>query len=340
MLACMTTDGEAVRSLTGTERAIHGDVTVSEVRTFLDAWVRERLGSGIASVVFRAGRIEAVWAVVLDDGRTVVVKAHRRPVDLVAAGAAVDAQRALVAAGYPSPEPLAGPEEVDGRVLSAETLMAGAAPDAREPGVRRLLAEGLARHVDVLRARLDLVARAGSGPSWCRYQGGPWPEPHDTLVDLDAHVPGFEWLDVFGRRAADQVLREREPEKVVVGHADWYAGNTMVSGGRLVGAVDWELVADTEPVLAGFAAASYASSATAGGGLSTPDEAAAFVRDYEAVRGTFSERERRAAAGACAWILAFNARWQVALIEHDLGDPATIALVRDHQEEYLRPIQD
>lgn len=48
-----------------------------------------------------------------------------------------------------------------------------------------------------------------------------------------------------------------------------------------------------------------------------------------------SERERRAAAAAAAWILAFNARWQAALIDHGFCGYATIALVRHHQEDYL-----
>jgi hypothetical protein len=42
-----------------------------------------------------------------------------------------------------------------------------------------------------------------------------------------------------------------------------------------------------------------------------------------------SECERR------AWILAFNARWQAALIDHGFCGSATIALVRHHQEDYL-----
>lgn len=104
----------------------------------------------------------------------------------------------------------------------------------------------------------------------------------------------------------------------------------------LVGTFDWELVADTEPVIAGFAAASYASSSTGGGGLSTPDEVAAFMRDYDAVRSQcLSARERRTAAGAAAWILAFNARWQVGLIDHGLCDEATVTLVGERGDEYL-----
>jgi len=248
----------------------------------------------------------------------------------------VDAQRVLAAAGFPCPVPLAGPDEYDGRVLSAETLIVGARPDGRDPETRRLLADGLARHIDILRTRPDLVERAGVGPSWCRYQGGPWPTPHDTLVDFESTVAGYEWLDAFGRRAADQILENRKTDPVVVGHADWYAGNTAVIDGRLVGVFDWELVTDTEAVIAGFAAACHGASATGGGGLSSPEEVAAFLRDYEEARGqALSEGGRRAAAAAAAWILAFNARWQVALVAHDISDAATIALVQAHQEDYL-----
>ena len=62
---------------------------------------------------------------------------------------------------------------------------------------------------------------------------------------------------------------------------------------------------------------------------------AAFLRDYDGVRARpLSDRERRAAAGAAAWIIAFNARWQVGLIEHGLCDEATVSSAR-HGEEYL-----
>jgi len=322
--------------ISDTERAVHGAVTLPELRSFLDAWSQIQLGSAIADIRFRAGRIDAVWGLELQDGRAAVIKAHRTPIDIDAASAAVDAQRALVAAGFPCPIPLAGPDVVDGRVLTAESLIVGGRPDGRRPATRRLLADGLARHIDILRGRSDLVGRAGAGPSWCRYQDGPWPLPHDTLVDFESTVPGFEWLDSFGQRAAAQILDNRQADEIVVGHADWYAGNMAVVDGALVGAFDWQLVADNEAVIAGFTASCYAASATGGGGLSSPEETAAFLQDYEDARGyPLSKRERRAAAAAAAWILAVNARWQTALIIHDLCDYATIAMVEEHQRHYL-----
>ncbi len=311
-------------------------MTSGELRDLLDAWTSRRLGAAITDVRFRAGRIDVVWGVELDDGRAVVIKTHRPPVDVDAVRVTHDAQRVLAAAGFPCAVPLAGPDEVDGRVVTAETLIDGQAPDGRDPILRRLLADGLARHIDLLRDHADLVQRTGAGPSWCHYRSGPWPVPHDTFVDFSSTPDGFAWLDDFGRRAADQIVAHRDADQVVVGHADWYAGNTAVVGGVLVGTFDWELVADTEAVIAGFAAACYAASATGGGGLSTPEDAAAFLRDYDAARARrLTDRERRTAAGAAAWIVAFNARWQVALIDGGLGDKGTIALARDRGEEYL-----
>lgn len=323
--------------LNDTERAVLGNVSVAEVQLFFSAYTLDRLGSPIAEVRFRAGRIDAVWGVELVDGREVVIKSHRLPVDLKAVAAATDAKRLLRAAGFPCPEPLSDPEEVAGRVLTVETLLAdGEVPDGRDPANRRLLAAGLARHIDALRGRPDLLERAGAGPSWCHYRAGPWPVPHDPIVDFRSTPDGYAWLDAYAQRAADQILAHRVTAEVVVGHADWYAGNTAVAGGVLVGAFDWELVADTEAVIAGFTAACYAASSTSGGGLSTPEEVASFLRDYDAARGGCLGRdEQQVATAAAAWILAFNARWELALGERGDEGTGTLALLRERQGDYL-----
>jgi hypothetical protein len=321
---------------TDTERAVHGVESVSELQAFLSGYASDRLGSPIAKVRFRAGRIDAVWGVELDDGQAVVIKAHRPPADIDAIVAARDAQRLLTAADFPCPEPLSGPDEIDGRVLTAETLLAGQIPDGRNPKNRRLLAAGLALHIHLLRGRPDLLERVGRGPSWCHYQAGPWPVPHDPIVDFRVTPAGYGWLDTYGRRASDQILAYRDGAEVVVGHADWYAGNAAVSEGALVGTFDWELVADAESVIAGFTAACYAASSTSGVGLSTPEEVVAFLQDYDAARGVgLSEREQRSACAAAAWIVAFNARWQLAMSNGHGEEGGNVSLARDRGQDYL-----
>src|SRR3712207_3620061 len=105
-------DRTELAALSGTEAAIYGSVTPLELHAFLDAWVTSRLGSPVARVQFRAGRIDAVWGLELQDGRAVVVKTHRPPADMDAIRVASDAQRVLVNAGFPCAVPLAGPEDV------------------------------------------------------------------------------------------------------------------------------------------------------------------------------------------------------------------------------------
>lgn len=321
---------------TGTERAVLGVDSAEQVLELFEAYARHRLGQAITAVAFRAGRIDAVWGVALSDGREVVIKAHRPPVDLAAVAAAVQAQQVLGQGGFPCPTPLSGPDSFQGHVLTAETTMtAGAAPDGRAPGVRALLAAGLAQHVALLRAHSHLVEPAGAGPSWCRYHGGPWPTPHDPIVDFTTTPDGCAWLDEYAQRASEQVLAHRAGQPIVLAHADWYAGNVVVAGGRLTGSFDWELVADAEAVIAGITAAGYASSSTSGAGLSTPGEAAGFLADYEIARGAPLDGEQRlAAAGAAGWIIAFNARWEVSL-HSGQGEGPTTALAREHGQDYL-----
>jgi hypothetical protein len=320
-----------------TERAVLDASRATDILRLFSTYTQDRLGASIIRVGLRSGRIDVVWGVQLDDGREVVIKAYRRPVDLAAVAAATEAKRLLRSVDFPCPAPLSGPDEVAGHVLIIESLLTGGeTPDGRDPGNRRLLAVGLARHVEVLRSRPDLLGPTGTGPAWCRYQAGPWPVPHDPIVDFTSTPDGYGWLDAYAARVADQILEHRAAGPVVAGHADWYAGNTAVADGVLVGTFDWELVADTEAVIAGFSAASYAASSTTGGGLSTPEEAAAFLRDYDSARGApLTEPERRAAAGAATWILAFNARWELALggDGHDVG--TALWLVRERPEDYL-----
>lgn len=323
--------------LTSTERYLVGDLGLAGLRRLLDDYAQRRLGSSVAAVIFRSGRIDAVWGVRLADGREVVIKVHRPPVDLIVRSASVDVQRRLVAAGFPCPTPISGPDEFRGMVLSTETLTADGEPaDGRDPATRRAIAAGLARHITLLGAAEDLaelIMVVGKGPAWNRYENGPWPTPHDTIFDFTTIPEGFRWLDQVAAEASRQILEHRGND-VVLGHGDWYGGNLLVRNGEVSATYDWDLIADTEPVIAGMAAACYAASSTAGGGLSTPAEVAAFLSDYHQLR-PFSADERRAAAGAATWILCFNARCEVSMLDGEPAPGSAISLLREHHRHYL-----
>lgn len=100
--------GTELAEISDTERAVYGPVTPVELRAFLDTWAKRRLGSPIAKVRFRAGRIDVVWGVELQDGRAVVLKTHRPPVDLDATRVANEAQLLLAKAGFPCAVPWPG----------------------------------------------------------------------------------------------------------------------------------------------------------------------------------------------------------------------------------------
>lgn len=321
--------------VSGVEATLLGPLSRAEI----DAWVaralRELTGTEPVRMLFRAGRIDAVYGVDAADGRRLVVKLHRPPVDLTVRAAVTRAQRALADAGFPCPRPVAGPATFDGRVVSVETLLATGGPvSGREPGVRRAIATGLAEHVAILGTVPDLAGSVGPPPAWCVYEDGPWPTPHDAVFDFSHPPAGYQWLDDYARRVSDVLLRDRfrEGREVVVGHADWYCGNLRFDGDRLVGAMDWDLIADTAPVIAGQSAGGYL-----GEGTPTPDDVTAYLGDFEAAWARpFSTRDWATARAAAAWMIAFNARCDLDNRSRGIDDGTALAALRADGPEYLR----
>lgn len=300
----------------GLERVFFGDVSRAEIDTWVARVAAGLLGVADAAVRFRAGRIDAVYGLALPDGREVVLKLHRPPAEPRALAAVAEVLDHLAAAGFPCPRPLAGPVVRDGRVLTVQAFLPGGeVPDPRRPGDRGLLARGLAEHVALLRGAVpDVAGRLGPGPAWTRYHGGPWPEPHDPIFDFSATPAGWEWLDAYAREAAADVHALRGGHPPVLAHGDWYAGNVRIADGRVVAVFDWDLVAEPEPVVAGLSAGGLPTD-----GAPTAAEVAAFLADHEHARGTPLGRDGwRLAAAAARWVLAFNARCDLAMLA---GEP-------------------
>jgi Ser/Thr protein kinase RdoA (MazF antagonist) len=280
--------------------------------------VVDRLGSSLDRIVFRAGRVDAVYGLALSDARAVVLKVHRPPVKLAHLAATVAGLRHLNARGYPCPEPLDGPVLIDGRTVTVESLLAdGTVEDARRPPIRQAMAVSLAEQVELL-AEVPggtgaLASRLGPGPAWTRYAGGPWPEPHDPVFDFSTSPAGWEWLDDYAREATADLVRLRGTSERVIGHADWYAGNLRFADDRVVAAFDWQLFAEHEAVIVGLSAGGYL-----GAEAPSPADVAHYLADYHCAR-SLSDEGWCAAAAAARWMLAFNARCGLALLD---GTPA------------------
>ena len=141
-------------------------------------------------------------------------------------------------------------------------------------------------------------------------------------------MAGPQSIDDAGRRARDR-LRAGGSE-AVIGHCDWLAVNLRWSGDALLVVHDWDsMTADSEPVLAGFAAALY--STVSANELATIGDTERFLIAYCQARGresTRNELERSWAAGV--WTRAFDAKHQYAV-----GRPVT-SLSETEARERLR----
>lgn len=294
----------------------------------LAQWCIEHLGSPPADEIFRSGHLSAVIGLRLADGREVVVKV--RP-DSPRIAACVEVQRRMFQAGYPCPRPLTGPTPFGGDVATAEAYVGGGAILPSADHAALAFAEAFARLIQ-LAPRLDEVSTLDPAPSWAAWNhdgGGLWPCPEDLDIDLN-EVAGAEWIDAAGRRARDR-LRASEPE-AVIGHCDWLVGNLRWSGDALLVVHDWDsVIADSEAVLVGFAAALY--STLNADELATVEDTERFLLAYCHARGrefSAGELERSWAAGI--WTRAFDAKYQ-----HTVGQPIT-SLSENEARERLRRI--
>jgi hypothetical protein len=238
----------------------------------------------------------------------VVVKVHRATTDVAHLAAVRTAQSHLAAAGFPAPQPLLGPTPLaNGIAVAGMLLDPGEWEDAHRPEIRRLVAGGLFRQIELSR---ELVGLPGLDSSWSvirRY----WQTPHDRRFDFPATADGAAWIE----RLAAEALRRLDEEgagEAAIGHDDWRVEHLRFAGGRLVAAWDWDsLGRGLEPAFVGSSAHCFTADYRVDDldVVPTLDESLAFVSDYEAARGaSFSADERRTAIAALVAMMAYSAR--------------------------------
>jgi hypothetical protein len=296
----------------------------------LAQWCEEQLGSPPAGEIFRSGYLSAVIGLRLADSRAVVVKV--RP-DSPRMAACVQVQRRLFESGYPCPEPLTGAVPFGDGVATAEAYVPGGALLPSAARSAWAFAGAFARLV-TLAPRPAEVSALDPPPSWAAWnhaEAGLWPQPEDLDVDVDVDinaVDGPAWIDDTGRRARDR-LRAGVSE-TVIGHCDWLAANVRWDGDMPLVVHDWDsVIADSEAVLVGFAAALYSTASV--DQLATVEETQGFLVAYCDAHGrglSADELERAWAAGA--WTRAYDAKCQ-----HTVGQ-AVVSLTEAEARERLR----
>ena len=289
----------------------------------LASWCEVHLGSPAQRELFRTGHLTRVIGTRLADGREVVVRVRPAAPRIAAC---TEVQRRLFDSGYPCPQPLAGPAPLEEYEATAESYIAGGATLPDSGRTAQPFAITLAQLVH-LAPRPEQVPSLAPAPAWAAWnhgQGGLWPRPVDVDVDLN-QVGGSGWIDAAGQ-AARQKLREGQ-DQAVIGHADWITDNLRWDGSRLRVAYDWDsLIADSEAVIAGLAAAIYLYPA-----LVTVTESREFLDAYAMARGRpFSPGELQRCWAAGIWTRAFDAKEEQAA-----GQPVT-RLTQDEARERLR----
>lgn len=266
------------------------------------AWCHRHLGSEPAEVLFTMGHLSSVTGLVLRDGRQVVLKIRPMAYRLTACAAV---HRHLFEAGFPCPQPLAGPEPLGGYAADAELLVPGGDLIVESPTPAAVHAKLLAELIKLAPAphRLGTLAPAPPWTAWDHAYPGVWPPADDRLDDLNSEP---SWLDDVAREVRWRLSAYGGPD--VIGHGDFEAQNLRWSGDVPLAVHDWDsVICAPEPVVAGFAAAVWPAGIASA--AATVDETADFLDAYQAARGAaWSAGELGAAWAAGLWVLSFNAK--------------------------------
>lgn len=270
----------------------------------VSAWCAVCLGAHITEVVFRSGHLAQVLGVELADGRRAVVKI--RPSEPRITGC-IAVQEHLAAAGFPCPEPLAGPDVINGFAVTGEALV---------PGGSQLLADlgaapfaGLLAWLISLSPEVSDVPTLTPSPPWNAWDHPGtrlWPDRDDMGRDLN-ETSGPAWVDAAAAHVRERMSRCRAPLRA--GHGDWESQNIRWAGDQPLAVHDWDsVIAQPEVAIAGLASAVWPAAGGSGDAASV-GQSADFLEHYQAATGKRWEHEEvRDAWAAGLWVRLFNAK--------------------------------
>ncbi|HEV7897754.1 MAG TPA: hypothetical protein VGP31_07935 [Planosporangium sp.] len=275
-----------------------------------------RILAPVEDCLFYRSNVGMVAGLVLADGRRIAAKVHQPSQTRARLATAQRVQAHLADAGYPCPRPLGMAHCGHAFVTFEELREDGAYRDGHDPRVREAMAVALAEQIRLAGEVPEVRALTRES---LREQRVLWYHTPYSRFDFDATRRGAEWIDELARRALE-ILRD-DPGRTVVGHTDWRVEQMRFTDGRVSVAYDWDSLArDSETTIVGYAARAFPLAWEQGGTRlwPTPAEQAAFVAEYESVRGRpFSAGERRAVAAAGVFQSAYGARCEHAVAETD-----------------------
>jgi hypothetical protein len=267
----------------------------------------QNLGAPVARGLFHQSSIGSVTGVTLEDGRSVVIKAHQPERSRQFLAEIVRIQSYLSAEGGFATRVLAGPLPLGQGLAIVEAFAdIGAKADAHRPEIRCALARGLHTVVEMCDS---FVETTSLGPGLLASADALWPIPHSRLFDFVATSRGAEWIDEIAALARERMI---PAGRRVIGHGDWRQEHVRFIGDAPVVAFDWDsLCYEHEPALLGSVTHGFCADWSCIDHRQAPtlDEAHAFIRDYEEARGKMFSTDERRLCGACfAYACAYTAR--------------------------------
>jgi Phosphotransferase enzyme family len=281
-------------------RSIFGTDDPNIAKGMILDWVSRR-GFGQArlqSIELSAG---AGITVELEDQSKIFVKVWPGSTETVGLSAQLKVQGVMAARGFLTPAILTRlPPLGPGQAVAMSYNRHGVPTDVRVPGVRRQMAEGLARLMAEAETCRTIPGLPGRDVS---VEGTIWPKPHNVLFDFAETSQGAEWIDEIALEAL--AVMRNATSQIVVGHHDWSAKNMRMRPGGIAVVYDWDTIfLDHETFILGSAAAHFPVTWE----LPVPEtptaqEVTAFVQAYERGRGralTASELHEAAASATSA----------------------------------------
>ncbi|WP_193364922.1 phosphotransferase [Leptolyngbya sp. PCC 6406] len=289
--------------------SIFGTADASVISQRVELFCRDRLSQGVSTCELFVQSVGAVFVLRLESGERVVLKFYALQSGRVGTAgtlaelvAVYTVQAELAKVGIACAEVIHTPVACDGGAVAAMGYLDGTrAGDARNPAVRRAMAEALAGLI-----RAGTAFRDTPMLPVARVPTRLWPVPHNVLFDLSA--PGGEWIDDRAR-ASRSILDTSAPPEILF-HMDFSAANVRVWDGHVCAIYDMDSIALVDE-MRGLASAAvhYTYTGTPGEATTSREQARAFVADYEVARGkALSKVERHRLDAAAIYAMAYTAR--------------------------------
>jgi Phosphotransferase enzyme family len=286
-----------------------GDRSNEEIERWVEELTLANLGVRTNGGLFVTKSVAAVFGIVLESGEPAILKLFNQTCSHGQLAAMHRCMASAAAQGYPVPRMRSELFEASTGIWGAfYAYLDGDQRDAHLPVVRRELARSLAE-LTALLAPLD----PADLPLTPTRLDTLWPAPQRVWDRAELDNDDTRFIDGHAAIAQRAIKKSKLPR--IAAHLDWGVKNVRFRDNTVCAVYDWDsLHAASEAECAGRAAAQFTAQWDIPALLTpTPDEAKAFLEEYQAARGKrFSRAERTVAAASAHYLVAHVARLELA----------------------------